>query len=207
MSGTAFLILCGSALLLSAGCGLLLLPRSEKPPPAPRARWAVYLLHPRRLLSGEGPAVEGPPGGPSFSPLAPFDPRFPRLRLREDGGRRRIEVQRRFRIGRMAFVARTGGRFVAEVRAPRRAGAPPEVLSPGMELSLSGYGPRLELELRRAGKLVASSSPSLSACRGAVGVEVLSAEDPLPHLAVMAALAVVEELMARAGTGAAAATA
>ena len=56
---------------------------------------------------------------------------------------------------------------------------------------MAGHPARMEFELRRGGKLVALVSTEIAPKPDSVGVEILSREDPLPLLGLVAGLSLL----------------
>jgi len=196
MDADSFLLLGAIVLVATMAVGFLGWPKPppEKPKrPEPASRWAVFRLHPKILLEGGGTAAERLPDGPRLSAVVPYRAARPRVALVE-GKSSRILIRRLWRPGRRVFRVEFDRRRLAELRPAKGGKAMPAIVTPGGNLSLHGSLREREFELRRAGKLIASSSPGIAPGPGSLGLEILAAEDPLPVLAVILAVALLAEL-------------
>jgi hypothetical protein len=194
MSGSTFLLFAGMAFLLALALGMMGRPAPPPPvePPEEIHRWSVFRFDPRRLLTGEGPVLWKLPGGLQIFASGPFDLERRTVRLLEPESEKVIEIRARRRFGRASVRVFLERKPLADLRAPRTPRGLPEIDAREPGLRLSGSGPAMEIELRRDRQLLATVSPSIAPGPGTIGVEVLSAEDPLPALALVAGLGLLK---------------
>ncbi len=178
MSTSTFLIVAAIVLLATALAGLMRRPQpGPAPPPAEEVkRWAVFRLRVDRLRGGEGPLVEGLPGGPVLFQEGSAGPGKTRIRLLGPDGKRLGLIQARRRFWRRVARIEIGRRLLAEIRGGRRGEILEEIRPQEMDFTLSGDAAALELEARRGGKLIATVSPDIAPSPGAVGIEILALE-------------------------------
>ncbi len=193
MDATTFLLVTGLVLVFSIAAGIRVRPPPEKEPPPPEEihRWAVFRLHLDRVLGGEGPVLEALPGKPLLVAKGP--PSRKVLRLAGPDGKERVSVHVRRLFRRHVLRIRLDRRPLAELRSRKGEGLG-EMRSRVIDFDIAGDTQSLELELRREGRLLASVSPEIAPHPGSVGVEVLASADPMPVLAVVAALGFLREL-------------
>lgn len=192
MNAETFLVLTGFVLLVTIVIGIFIRPAPTPPkkPPPNYNRWATFRLHVERLIQGGAPAVEALPGGLVLSSRV----RGKKLFLLDPGKKERVQIQVRWGFGRKIVRILIDRRQLAEFSLGKRKGRPEIIQMQGVDFQMVRGAGGKDFEARRGGKLLASISPDIATLPGATGVEILTSEDPLPILAMTAALGFLQIL-------------
>lgn len=159
----------------------------KKPREEPVHRWVVFRIAPAGLLDPKFLAIEALTDGPSLRAFALARAKGP-VCLADKNRAVRIEVRRRWRMLRREWEAFADGQLVATLHEGKGSETTPAIVKAPPDISIAGEVGRFELELRRAGKIVATLSPDIAPFPDRVGLEVLEKEAPLPILALVVGL-------------------
>jgi hypothetical protein len=200
MSGSDYLYLSAAAVLLALVLSLALhRPPEKKTPPQETTRWkrfrvAFGALH--GALKEATAAIVEDSGGLKLLALPRLDAPGRRVVLSRDGRRPAIELVRGRFFAKRKLRVRLGGKDWLTALAPRHGEGRPQLQFRALPeaCDLHGDVAGREYEVRRGGKLIASVSWQRGASEGADAkeyvLEVLKGQDPLPLVALAAAVEV-----------------